>query len=723
MRIPSLPLLAIAISATVCQPAHASSDGSCYPTWSLTRSSLDACSNVPFLSPGNDSRVNLRLLLADRKVLELAPNALGEDEISEGYGPVPFDIARLAGTTIEEEQATDASTVQLNALLQKLGIERDHMETAGDAFLEGEGSRCRSNSDDSAAAFVGQVVDTPQLSASERQALARARMQLLDACTWDPQQLASLLPGAGDLPSPQGKAFVAYLQASAAFYSGRYSEALAGFTELASDPQPWLKEVSLYMLARVRLNDAQQDAFDEYGSLKGNIDPGPYTKVEQALDDYLKAYPNGRYAASAKGLMRRAHWLAGNKNKLADDYAWQLTDAREEQRSVPVNALVQEIDNKLLASAGDSLAIPLLTAVHDLMVMRPEGEVKLTPERLLAQKSLLAQQPGLFEYLQAALAFYVDKSPAQALTLLPKEVPAALDYLAFSEQTLRGLALEASNDLPAAQALWLELLPLARQPLQREQVELALALNYERSGQVAKVFAADSPIKSAQLRLILLGKVADAPLLRQQAEQGIDGKEKATARFVLLYKDLLYGQYAEFADDLKALPEQPADERLTSSLGYAYGDGQTLRLFRWNGDKAESGYTCPSIVETASTLQARRQDPKGLNCLGEFILRNGLDGMPLDQRPNADQLGASEPAFQGAAYSRLEGYQAVIADGKAERDDKAYALYRAINCYAPSGYNGCGGKDVASAVRKAWFKQLKTTYGATRWGKALQYYW
>lgn len=97
--------------------------------------------------------------------------------------------------------------------------------------------------------------------------------------------------------------------------------------------------------------------------------------------------------------------------------------------------------------------------------------------------------------------------------------------------------------------------------------------------------------------------------------------------------------------------------------------------------------------------------------------------MPLDSQPDKQSLGGTESAFKGELFSRLDGYKQVIANSKAPRDDRAYALYRAINCYAPSGYNSCGGKDVEPAVRKAWFRQLKGTFADTQWGKSLQYYW
>ncbi|MGK9527339.1 hypothetical protein O6482_24735, partial [Salmonella enterica subsp. enterica] len=91
-------------------------------------------------------------------------------------------------------------------------------------------------------------------------------------------------------------------------------------------------------------------------------------------------------------------------------------------------------------------------------------------------------------------------------------------------------------------------------------------------------------------------------LLRQQITQASDPIERATAQFVLLYKDLMRGQYATFADDLKQLPASAPADKLGTSLGYVYGDGRSLQLFQWNGDKAESGYACPSIAQIASTL-------------------------------------------------------------------------------------------------------------------------
>ena len=97
--------------------------------------------------------------------------------------------------------------------------------------------------------------------------------------------------------------------------------------------------------------------------------------------------------------------------------------------------------------------------------------------------------------------------------------------------------------------------------------------------------------------------------------------------------------------------------------------------------------------------------------------------MPLDQVRAAGSLGSTASLFKGETFSRLDGYRQVIANPKAPHNDKAYALFRAINCYARAGYNGCGGVDVDKSVRKGWFRQLKTGFADTEWAQSLKYYW
>jgi hypothetical protein len=738
-----LPMVLL-LSGVGIQAAQASGDFGCSVTWSLKQDGLDGCNNLPFLSPANDSRVNLRLLLADQGLAPMPDAPPSEYDREMGYALVPFPLDRLgpqedapseapagSGDAVVVETppapAGDPDRAALAELAQKIGVPPEAVtsaatESSGNLFATGEGSRCASNDDAAARAFLQQLVGSTDLPAAERLSLARARLAMLGGCSWDEAQRASLVPT--DVQSEPGKQFAGYLRGAVAFYAGDFPQATEAFKALDGSAQPWLQETARYLEARTLLNQAQQNAFDEMGYPKlENVDKAVLAESEKAFEAYLQAYPSGLYTASARGLLRRVYWLGDDPTRLAAAYAGLL--GKTPADAAALDALVQETDNKLLVSKRSAdVTDPTLLAVMDLMVMRDkgidvggDGGPIIGLDTLEQQKPHFADRPDLHGYLVAAYQFYVAQSPDETLKSLPDTVPTgAMSFLEFSRQTLRGFALEAKGDWAGAQALWLQLIPLAK-PLQRAQLELALAMNYERSGKLATVFEPGSPIKSPEIRRILLRNLAGQALLRQQAKATkATEQERDTALFTLLYKDLMRGHYRSFGTDLALLPD-PLPEKPSVPWD------QSLTLFHWDGASAESDYTCPSIREIAATLQKSPESPVGLNCLGEFILRNGLDSYALDTQPDDKQLGGTATEFPGKVYSRLDGYMHVIADAKAGRNDRAYALYRAINCFAPSQNNGCGPQEVPQNQRKQWFQTLKSRYGTTAWAKSLRYYW
>jgi hypothetical protein len=737
-----LPMVLL-LSGVGIQAAQASGDFGCSVMWSLKQDGLDGCNNLPFLSPANDSRVNLRLLLADQGLAPMPDGPPSQYDREMGYALVPFPLDRLgpqedapadapavegADTAVAEAPpAGDPDRTALAELAHAIGVPPEAVTSAAadssaNLFATGEGSRCASNDDAAARAFLQQLVGSTDLPAAERLSLARARLAMLGSCSWDEAQRASLVPA--DVQSAPGKQFAGYLRGAVAFYAGDFPQATGAFKALEGSTQPWLQETARYLEARTLLNQAQQNAFDEMGYPKlENVDKAVLAESEKAFEAYLQAYPSGLYTASARGLLRRVYWLGDDPTRLAAAYAGLL--GKTPADAAALDALVQETDNKLLISKRSAdVTDPTLLAVMDLMVMRDKGvDVAgdggpiINLDTLEQQKPRFADQPELHGYLVTAYQFYVAQSPDETLKSLPDTVPTgAMSFLEFSRQTLRGFALEAKGDWTEAQALWLQLIPLAK-PLQRAQLELALAMNYERDGKLATVFEPGSPIKTPEIRRILLRNLADPALLRQQAKAAdATEEERRTALFTLLYKDLMRGHYRGFGTDLALLPDPlPEDPSVPWD--------QSLTLFRWDGATAESDYTCPSIREIAATLQKSPENPQGLNCLGEFVLRNGLDFYALDHQPDEQQLGGTATQFPGKPYSRLDGYMKVMADGKAGRTDRAYALYRAINCFAPSQSNSCGPQEIPQNQRKQWFQTLKSRYGNTVWAKTLRYYW
>jgi hypothetical protein len=190
-----------------------------------------------------------------------------------------------------------------------------------------------------------------------------------------------------------------------------------------------------------------------------------------------------------------------------------------------------------------------------------------------------------------------------------------------------------------------------------------------------------------------------------------DPKENAdvveAATYTLLYKDLIGGNYQSFQADLALMPPHPSD---------------LLAPFVSASENASATYRCPTLRQVASTLQRDASDAQSLNCVGELVRIHGVHYGQEAVPPETD-LGGSDSLFRGTNYSRMDGYLKVIANKQAESNARAYAIFRAVQCYAPSGSNDCGKQDIPKSTRKQWFQMLHKEYPDSTWAKSLKYYW
>jgi hypothetical protein len=685
-------------------PARASGDFTCVPTWKLAHNEYSGCDNTAILTPGNDTRVNLILLWADGRVVKVSPPAPADPEAVEPM----FDWPTLVGRLEPKPAATDDGDLDT-----------------------GEGSRCRSNSA-GLTSFDAEIAKRPDAPPEDEQAaLIAARKAMPATCPASGVDQSAFDDGAGKIHSAEGRAFLAYLQGARAFYGGDFDLASSRFASLKRARSPWLRETGLYMAARVEVNRIQVGVFDEYGAFKTPASAEASSRASVALSTYLRAYPRGLYAASAGGLMRRVFWLGGLTSELVAEYS-ALAAKDPADRGFDDVDLAQEVDNKLLASVkARDVADPILLAVVDLQQMRKpdSGSQAISLADLEAQRHLFAAQPALFDYLLAAHAMFVDGRPAEVLRLIPDAAGRGdLDNLGFSRQALRGMALDAVKD-PGARDFWSRLLPRARGDFQRPSVELAIAFHDERAGMLGRTFAAGSPVRGAAVRAILLSHAAGAPLLRRQiAAADASPREREIALFTLLYKEVSRGRYADYLKDVALIPPAARTRPDAADVG-AYGYAESHDT--WDQPTplwvfalpAGGAFACPTLTETAWRLARNPAEARARLCLAEWVRTNDFDGFYLDSPPPKDELGGAAGPFPGPVYSRLETYKLVIADPKAPADDKAYALYRAVNCYGPSGYNHCGGTEAAPAQRKAWFLQLKKAFASSVWATKQTYYW
>jgi hypothetical protein len=691
----ALSLLAASSAALAC------SDVSCYPSWKLHAGDRD-CEDRGILAPGNDTRTNLLFLLRDRG---------GQGSAGLSYPAETWDNSGFGH-------------VFLDPAMQRAGFyPAADGEGGSTAYL---GTRC-ANFSAATEALLAAMASSKGLPAGEREVLAALRASSKASC----ERTVRVPAVAPEIASKPGREFLSYIMAADAFYGERWDEARQGLAGLASAKQPWVKESAHYALARVELAAAQAAALDEYGYQDpAKVDRSAVKRGLLALASYLKTWPKGRYAASAQGLVRRGLWLAGDYPALGREYA-RLLDTVPTDRDAAAD-LVQEIDHKLLFNPEikeRTAEGPMLLATLDLMQLRTEfdesGDIwqapTLTAEALAAQAPRFQGHESLFAYLQATHAFYVAKDYRRVLSLLPDDAKQPeYSNLAFSRQVLRGMALAALGDRNEG-GFWLELMGGATGLWQRPTVELGLAMNWERSGKLAQVFAKDSPITETMIRRELILHSAGPALLRGVVHDAARPRqERDLALLTLLYKELSRGDYAGFGLD-RTLVGREAN---TDAGLYTVVAQEVLPLGVFTRGRWSDGYPCPVIGDTARQLAANPQAVAARLCLGDFWRLNGFDRFDeADTAPKKNELGGFASEFPGKPSPRAAIYTSIIADPKAKPDDKAYALYRAVQCYAPAGYNACGGKDFDKAQRKAWHDQLKRDYPASAWAKKLRYYW
>ena len=706
-----LLILALALAAPLLfsSPVQASADSTCYPQWKVKQLDYFGCSGMALLSPGNDTRINLLMLLNDRNGAVGVSHANSYDMMERRGDAQPFDYG-IFSLAIGQKPPEDEN-----------------------ADVDGFGTRCVTNAGGQAA-FDAALAAAKGLSANERDTLSKARRAMQPECSDGSDMRAMVAEAAASVSSVTAKAFADYLRGTAAFYDGDFATARGFYLGLAKAGAAWPKEAAAYMLGRVELNVAMAAAFDEYGYLADDKtgDTRALAAAEKAFKAYIAAYPQGAYTVSAQGLLRKVYWLGKDNDRLLAEYVAAFKRKNLDGSNVSLADLVQEMDVKLGGwIEPDKVSDPFVLAMADLQAMRysddpdyPSDVKPITRAALDAQKAKFAGQEALFDYVRAVHSLYVAKDPDGALKLLPANAPGD-GYLAFSQRALRALALDAKGD-PGARAALAAVLDSGSKAFQRGTMELALAMHDERHAALDKVFDPASPVKDAEAREILLRYTAGPKLLRTQAAKAAAKQEREVALYTLLYKEITRGFYRDFLADQALIP---AGTRPKPQDDYTAPVYTNIAIFKWAG--AKDGFACPSLATLATALAGAPKDAPSLLCLGEFARLNGFDegsswpDLPasLDKPPPKDELGGTPSLFPGKPFSRLEIYKSVIADPAAAPTSKAYALYRAVYCYGPSGYNSCGGTEVPIATRKGWFNQLKKTYPTSPWATKLKYYW
>lgn len=673
---------------------------------------------TPTFNPENDSRDNLLRLLSQEKAFDLPVQSMPEDitrsrDFYFAYHPHWDETAPQPASA-----PASAEDSPLSRQMAELNINADEANL-NDA--EHENRHVSNNTESVSQYFVALLADAA-LTAEQRQALAQARMGLYSDATRE-QIESSLATLPADSPAQHYKS---YLAAAASFYAGDYASAERDFTQLAKSDRPWLAETAQYMLMRTALNKSSQNSVGEYGDFDiAKINREDASQAQILAQAYLQRFPQGQYADSTRGMLRRINWYLQAWPQLAGLYEQTIQQAADAQQ---LRKIVIEYDNvygmafyeqSVLEAFPDA---PRVSYIELLRALRLNSDNKptLTQAQLDASKPVFeqSQKLPLWRDLQLNLWLATGNYAAIIQAVAPAQKLAPRDTLAFSEQVLYGEALMGQKNWAAARDFWQQLLKVSQDNEQRQYVQAKLAATLVYSGDVAAIFAPESAVTNLRFRSQVLKTQATLEQLRQQAVHGPNNEERTIALHTLLVRDLTENRFGDWLNDKKLV-----SDITPPVIDEAFND-VNLSTFDWNGDAAQAGYTCRSLNETVTVLSKKADDAHALNCLGEFFRTTQTHVDLWKNSTGNDVLEAAISRKQPfGQFDRQSYYQQIITSPTAEVEDKSFALYRAIMCYAPSGSNECGGEDVDKLQRKGWFTQLKTQYPGSPWAQKLKYYW
>ena len=670
--------------------AHAGVEENCEPDFYLNGNIYDKCSNIPVLVPSNDNQTNMLLLLSDLGLSNLKPIQADKELWTSTYGYAPFDGVPSAENRISNQRI-------------KFTNEQNGYEERCNSLNGGKTS------------FINQVKSNKNISAQEKLTLITERNKISECNNKVP------LLSINQQWSPTARQYASYLNATIAFYNTNFSTATKIYSVLTTVDDAWLKETSQYMLIRSNLNSAYATGANQYGDI--DLDKINKTLLKQFLDNitnYLKAYPNGQYAASARGFMRRGFWLTGRQYLMVNEIVWQLNNPKSKYYNLDVNELPAEIDRRVFSSQYfniKNLNDPFFLATYDLMQMRDssvDGYKPITWAQLNTQKDIFKNQPELFKHLQATHLFYVQKKPQEALKYL-SDATDLNHYVQLSQAFLKGQILEKTNPSQAEQ-YWSQLLNKSKNTYQRGLFETALSNHLNTKQDVNSFIGKKSLISQPNLQKRFILYKANEKSLQNIIQSNVaTTDQKQAATYTLLHKSLSHQNYALFNQYYSYLPKDAAQYNSYEGAKQ-YNNKPAFSDFIWNGSTITPQLKCSNLSTLTDQLAKSPKDPLLNVCMGEYV-RSSHQGFPYQM--NGENIADKENKNE---FIRGDVYRSIIKSS-AKGDLHAYALYRAIMCYAPSGMNDCGDKEVPKSVRKQWYDQIKQEYPNTTWAKSLKYFW
>lgn len=627
---------------------------------------------------------------------------------------IPIQAGKYAGDPYYQSYRRDIpGRTAYQQALQAFNGENGFDLTVPSVRLQGWGSNpCLSNNFIASLAFLESVrnnANEGQSSIEEWKELIILRHEIFQICSPASSSHAdNIIQSLGSL---QGDGHflnhTSYLKAIIHFYTKKYNEAIALFSELSTCESPWIAEVSTYMIARTGFV-APQTNWNGYSQRNTQEMKESIAASEQHFLNYIKEYPDGKYTDSAKNFLRRVYLFSGQQEKLDEKFAGvhdQLL-AGDYEDAKAAKKLIVELGRHYTAAERIDYSKPLLVAARLLRIdqqtlLKPlpgpithlQNESKLIKTADLdAAQTQFIPYPELFDFVKLYL-WYLQKDYKSIESYVYQ--PRISNIASQGALAIIAEAYETGGKYSKAAEIWSDLNRLEYSPFAQSRI----LVNLVKADKALAFLSKNTGNINPQVLNTCLNKIlTDDQLLEIITDTRYKAQIRNEAGAAFLRRLVLQERYSEF-----------------------------LRIYRLLPDKG-----IYAQIETAvRLLDSNPKDTGGLMNIGYFLFYNQIHDVSKDYWSPAflkqirDYQDSRTTAVLKSPYDYF--YEVIRAhdDGR-KSDSEAKSLYYIIRCFKSHWKTGdcCWqNKKPDTYAPQEWFTRLHEKYPDSRWAKDTRYYY
>ncbi len=611
-----------------------------------------------------------------------------EYEIPDGLEPDPGPFKKIINAFADVEALQDSSaTAAWDEQKYKNELIRlfPNLDAAKTLAVP-QGYECRTNTFANAILFL-QNAAAEGVGQEELFSLAKARTLMLNRCGKDLSEIVL------SMSSIHGK----YLEGILAFYSLDEEGSFRIFATLAEQTpkSSWVVETAKYLKARIKLMMAQKD-WDGYYEPSLTVKAPLVLEAQTFFQDYLRDYPQGRYADSAKNVERRILYFLGKTKEL--DTILQSNANAALVSSTKYSIFGPQFDEYARLYKGE--ADP--TRDHPLLIAYSwirQTKIDKTAFAQWQKNTLRAKAPELSLFL-TALYFYRNKDDASLSTL---DIPSTTKgMLAGSARLMKAFAMRDLGKASEASNLFLE---LENEFPQDDSIKLHRLRMFFKAHPKDKLFDKDSPISSPKILTDMALRVYNT----EELEKILEHPNLDPAKTVYVLRELArrYLFDRRFAEMVQIF-ERKADMGTLQDLE---GNVRSLALSA-NNERAS--------LDLGQQIYTKFLQPQ--SDLGGFdnLLGNEIKA----SCPECPWVEISEhPKYAAIDYFRDVANRHAAS---ATMDDlEAESLHLLVKCSRSyEQADRCGiPREEAQKESKANFQRLHKKYAKSDWAKATPYFY